>query len=169
MDKKQSKEQAAKSIKVCFALAKKFVESGQEHPPLMVVELDDGRGAVVGVDFLPTKDMVADLHRFTAAQPEVTSATLVMEAWLHQGKPGDPLGEALVRGDVRVADLPGREEVVLFNCIVGEWQWLCACKIDRERGSLEMGELFGDDDDGATVGGRMAKGSADTARKRKLH
>lgn len=168
MDKKQSKEQAAKSIKVCFALAKQFVSRGQEHPPLMVIELEDGRGAVVNIDFLPTKDMVAELHRFTASQPEVTSATLVMEAWSHVGKQGDPLGEALVRGDVKVSDLPGREEVVLFNCIVKEWQWLCACKIDRRSGSLEMSELFGDDDDGATVGGRMA-GSNAARKRRRLH
>jgi hypothetical protein len=158
MDKKQSKEQAAKSIGVCFELAQKFVADGFEHPPLLVLELESGTGVVVDVSHLPTKDLVASLHRVVAAQFGVTSATLVMEAWSHTGKTGDPLLDVLERGDAKVSDLPGREEIVLFNCIVGEWQWLCACRIDRESGTLKMGDLFGDGDEGTTVHGRMAMG-----------
>lgn len=143
----EPKDIAASFYDALYPIAAKIVATGREHAAMFHALRRDGRVLSKLVAQLNPQDKedIAALHRAAAALPDTLAVCLLMECWMTKVTAG-PSGDALVNagedGRVRVRDVPGRGEGLVFNIRAGAQQYLATCEIDRATGALTKGELF---------------------------
>lgn len=142
-----------------FGASQAIVNAGEEHPPLLLAVSVKNEMAVIPVHAFD-KDRMAGMHRGLAAETsQIAVAVLVVETWFYKSHANDPNNakytKAVATGAIEVADLPDRQEAILFNFRSGTEQRLALCQIDRQTNTLIKGELIDPADPKGKFSGRF--------------
>lgn len=137
------------------AVLGKLMTGGQQHPPMMVVELKNGKVETTSLrDKLGSAEEAMGFHAYLAQQPEIRAAVFVNEVWSAKLKDGDPRIEQIKAGKLKPQDVPGCGEAIFYDFRVGRERFVVSCEIEDGvpvPGPLVAGALVGSEVEAATA------------------
>lgn len=162
MEKHAAEAIAKEEAEFLSKAAEKIIfEIGEKQlAPVIFVEYVTGQSEMYDLRLVGNKNAWASLHQTLAMKPGCKCAALVTEAWTLMTKAkgkAERAMERVDRGEMSLGDVPGSEEIVLVNLIVGEHQFFVRYPIDRKRRRLGEPEMMCVGD-GGEWSGRMVRG-----------
>lgn len=152
-----------------FKEASAIVATGKQHLPLMLEvpipsqsnEIELAVTALTSMD----KDAMANMIKVASQHPGNLFVIYIAEAWAISVDKNSSEHKEVISGMKKVADVPERMEVIIFNFVGADFTALAYCKIDRKTKSLKKSPLQFSSDEGVEIKGRFSAHLRKTQQK----